>query len=309
MNKLLKLTGISMLAMLAASNANAAGYTCEELIEYTSCNTGYYLNNGDCIAGSTCGAGNYLKAVCPEIEDEFVTLSYSDAWCHTSDDIWYEATSRDSCESNDGTWYGPGCSDSDSGPGHFAASYICTACSAGSYQPSAGQYSCITCPAGSYCGTTGLSAVSGVCADGTYASVGSTQCTNCLQTGLTDVNGNTVVATTGGTGGDSLAACYISPDTYFKNDKGIYHYKSNCRMDYYYKGLDSDWVCEPGYVYMDDINAPDMNVDLVGCYRIPDPKTEEECLDLGGLTEWDSSTQTCNCLATWVAQSGSMRCD
>ena len=65
MNKLLKLTGVSMLAIVAASNANAAGYTCEELIEYTSCNTGYALLDGDCV----CDGGYYTNGdkctICP----------------------------------------------------------------------------------------------------------------------------------------------------------------------------------------------------------------------------------------------------
>ena len=65
MNKLLKLTGVSVLAIMATANANAAGYTCEELIEYTSCNTGYALLDGDCV----CDGGYYTNGdkctVCP----------------------------------------------------------------------------------------------------------------------------------------------------------------------------------------------------------------------------------------------------
>ena len=65
MNKLLKLTGVSILAVMATANANAAGYTCEELIEYTSCNTGYALLDGDCV----CDGGYYTNGdkctICP----------------------------------------------------------------------------------------------------------------------------------------------------------------------------------------------------------------------------------------------------
>ncbi|MBR2393833.1 MAG: hypothetical protein IKB05_05080 [Alphaproteobacteria bacterium] len=65
MNKLLKLTGVSMLAIVAATGARAAGYTCEELIEYTSCNTGYALLDGDCV----CDGGYYTNGdkctICP----------------------------------------------------------------------------------------------------------------------------------------------------------------------------------------------------------------------------------------------------
>ncbi|MBR2412250.1 MAG: hypothetical protein IKB10_01125 [Alphaproteobacteria bacterium] len=53
MNKFLKLTGVSILAIVAAANANAAGYTCEELIEYTSCEAGYYIS----YRGETCPSG------------------------------------------------------------------------------------------------------------------------------------------------------------------------------------------------------------------------------------------------------------
>ena len=57
MNKLLKLTGVSMLAIITANGANAAGYTCEELIEYTSCNPGYYLNTASSYPDYTYGKG------------------------------------------------------------------------------------------------------------------------------------------------------------------------------------------------------------------------------------------------------------
>ena len=53
--KKIKLCGVSLCTLLAATGANAAGYTCEELIEYTSCNPGYYLN-----AGTSCPAGYRL---------------------------------------------------------------------------------------------------------------------------------------------------------------------------------------------------------------------------------------------------------
>ncbi len=64
MNKFLKLTGVSVLAIVATTGANAAGYTCEELIEYTACNDGWYLNDGDCIESTTCPSGSYLRPFC-----------------------------------------------------------------------------------------------------------------------------------------------------------------------------------------------------------------------------------------------------
>jgi len=56
MNKLLKLSAVSMLTIVATTAANAAGYTCEDLIEYTSCNENYALVDGDCIL--SCGPGS-----------------------------------------------------------------------------------------------------------------------------------------------------------------------------------------------------------------------------------------------------------
>ena len=64
MKNILKLTGVSVLAIVATANAYAAGYTCEELIEYTSCNPGYYLNAGECIERTSCPSGSYLNVDC-----------------------------------------------------------------------------------------------------------------------------------------------------------------------------------------------------------------------------------------------------
>ncbi len=57
--------GVSMLAIIATTNANAAGYTCENLVEYTSCNGGYTLSVGECVEIPTCSAGTYAKYQCP----------------------------------------------------------------------------------------------------------------------------------------------------------------------------------------------------------------------------------------------------
>jgi len=65
MQKFFKLSTVSLLAIITANGARAAGYTCEELIEYTSCNTGYALLEGDCV----CDGGYYTNGdkctICP----------------------------------------------------------------------------------------------------------------------------------------------------------------------------------------------------------------------------------------------------
>jgi len=93
MNKFLKLTGVSMLAIVAASNANAAGYTCEELIEYTSCNAGYYLYT---MTSSDCPAG----------------YQYGKDVCYNEDTGFYPDTPQSECaawESPVGIFLGDGC--------------------------------------------------------------------------------------------------------------------------------------------------------------------------------------------------------
>ena len=80
MNKLLKLTGVSMLAIMTATNANAAGYTCEELVEYTSCNPGYSLTVND--------------TRCPD------GYMYLENMCHSYDYL-YEGYSREACENEE----------------------------------------------------------------------------------------------------------------------------------------------------------------------------------------------------------------
>lgn len=287
---------------MATASANAAGYTCEELIEYTSCNTGYYLNAGDCILGTSCGAGNYLAGTCPE------GYEFSATWCSNSDSgsAW-SANSREECENVSGNkWYGAGCATTSMGGIEnfvMPESPTCTTCAAGTYQPTAGQYGCLPCPAGSYCATPGLSTTSGVCSDGTYASAGATQCTSCFPTNLTDINGDTVTAITGGNGATSLAACYISPATYFKNDKGTYHYKSNCDLAYYEP---EDTSCASGYIYVQETGMfPEQEV--AGCYKYPQNK--QECIE---ITEdsytWDANLNECIC-PQWLGNGKRLYCD
>ena len=234
MNKILKLSGVSVVAILTAINANAAGYTCEELIEYTSCNDGYYLNSGECIESATCGAGNYLAGVCPDewnqtyyaaicLMDGYYETGYTQEECING--VYNEAISATLY----GTWIGAGCLEAETDK-LVDASHTCMPCDAGTYQPTAGQTSCIDAPAGNYVAGTGATTYT-PCAAGSYqASAGQSSCSTCPATGLTDKDGATVVATTATTGSTSMSACYVGEEYYFTDSKGIYHYKSDCAL-------------------------------------------------------------------------------
>ncbi|MBR2412175.1 MAG: hypothetical protein IKB10_00710 [Alphaproteobacteria bacterium] len=306
MKKLLKFSSVSMLAIMTASGANAAGYTCEELIEYTSCNDGYYLNSGKCIEGSACVAGNYLAPSCPEVDSEYFEYvsNYEDddmpegGWCYSesqncSMEHWC-VTTKDECEGDGNVWYGLGCVLSDEGsfdnnPDLFVSfSYNCTPCAAGTYQDIAGQYECKICPAGSYCATAGLSNPTNVCAKGSYSLAGATTCTTCPATGLTDKSGATVIATTPTTGATTLLACVIDDTVNFIDAKGTYHYKSNCEFIPNGK-VDSAEECEAlaeatgEEWYWDSYSSYcTMNIGIYapngdGLYTIIAPSTESEC--------------------------------
>ena len=214
MHKFLKLSAVSVLAIIAASNAHAAGYTCEELIEYTSCNPGYYLTGGACPDGSVYGTGwcvtdgSYAEDGYSEEDCRMSGGDYLGTGCFTADgmelidgeDVWRvdgnaslipqtcnECPAGSTCAGGDaaavacaaGT-YQPNKKQTsciDAPVGNYVAetgATSYTACAMGSYQPTAGQESCLTCPAGSYCAGTGLSAVSGECNIGTYSTGGAT---------------------------------------------------------------------------------------------------------------------------------------
>ncbi|MBR2412472.1 MAG: hypothetical protein IKB10_02285 [Alphaproteobacteria bacterium] len=300
MNKLLKLTGVSVLAIVAATGANAAGYTCEELIEYTSCNDGYYLNSGKCIEGTTCGAGNYLKAICPE------EYRYSDNWMYESDTgSWYDEGSSEAMDV-----FGPGCVDEDTGglEAFVAATYECTACAAGTYQNVAGQSSCITCPAGSECPTAGLASHT-LCEVGEYSVVGAVACLTCPEHIYTNADGQniTVAATTTAKGAGSVTECMISPDSYFTDGKGTYHFKSNCTHNTNVFGVDpnisvtskaecasvgGNWVC----IDMAE-DGEGNNTCYSGYFCLLDNLTEEQCNEISeyGFYFNDATGNGCTC--------------
>ena len=102
MQKILKLSAVSLLVIVATTNANAAGYTCENLIEYTSCNDGYELSMAECVDIPTCNAGAYALRQCPDgyILETGVCVDGSDAssgngFGDCQYDAYYEYACRD----------------------------------------------------------------------------------------------------------------------------------------------------------------------------------------------------------------------
>lgn len=363
MQKTLKISTVSMLAIVATTAANAAGYTCEELIEYTSCNAGYYLATSDVV----CPSGYVWRTgICWEYGE--YTEGKSEEYCQSEDsELGYEGDKcvkeecvENGCNLNDyevttspvsvtvscdecpagskcagGTEYAKQCASGTYQPNTGQSSCLTTpagnysgagateyiACPTGKYQPNAGAGSCRSCPVGSYCDGTGLTAVSGVCADGSYATGGATSCTQCLPTGLVDSDGNEVLATTGGTGAGSLAACYVSPDTHFKNDKGVYHYKSDCSA---YNLLPFDIAtateaerqarCEDlGGTWYAAINneydyAPEY-CESDKPYQVPSSiDTEEECWNSGYNLTWFDEGCICEATSTYNLETGEVVC-
>jgi len=403
MNKILKLTGVSMLAIMTASNANAAGYTCEELIEYTSCNPGYYLSGSGCPDGHTfysniCYAwGEYHPDMTEEEcmdEDEAAYAEYMGAGCtdYNPDDYAddpdmdpgagtsFVARGLRTCEQcpagytcdggttqpyvgacepgytkhplcPDGKVYlGVGCfRDSqgiDSGVGKaeceenedgwsisdwsdigwcahhdwfgeydyateaLVGGTTCGKCPAG-YLCSGGDAAAVTCPAGSYCADAGASVATGKCNIGTYSTGGATAatCTSCPVTDLTDKDGKAVVATTSGTGSTSASACFVGDNVEFKDERGIYHYKSECMHGNFPVG-----TCEPSvevgaYEYgclTDGFNLAGDSEDICAIM----PTTEAECMALPddtGEMAWDG--ENCTCSVWNCDENGQLYCE
>ena len=232
MQKILKLTGVSILAIVAAANANAAGYTCEELIEYTSCNAGYYLSHQD----GTCPDGYTYSSFVSTWEEEYRSWD--------SEEDFLNACEENGFTGEDGCWYsilGAGC----------YKNWECEECEEywqSDFTPAttSGTTTCSECPAGSYCvGGDKTTAVATMCAAGTYqpekkqasclttpvgnySLAGAENYTACPTTGLKDKDGKTVTATTSGDGATSIMSCYVGPEWYFNDTKGTYHFTSNC---------------------------------------------------------------------------------
>ena len=297
MKKLLQLTGISVVAIMTANVANAAGYTCEELIEYTSCNPGYALSMGDYI--------------CP---DGYV---YKTGICNDQESYYYGVSSLETCEpylgwdsGQESEWWAGACIKEDAlqegsnrvdqmgeniifidgyTPGscnECLAGYYCaggtdamTPCAAGTYQPNTKQTSCITTP------------------QGNYSAAGATAYTACPTSDLTDASGNVVSVTTASDGATSSAECFVAKGTLFKDAKGIYKYTDNCIHGNF-----------GSYYVMDEDGAPNECVDGYEegydpgyCYRVP--TTEETCLvatsEGSVAATWDGEKCHCDTTPMW----------
>ncbi|MBR2412544.1 MAG: hypothetical protein IKB10_02670 [Alphaproteobacteria bacterium] len=219
MQKILKISAVSISAIVAATNANAAGYTCEELIEYTSCNPGYYLSTVD----TTCPDGYmYVEDACytpdgsgidgdliedtpddlsgflvkPDLETcEEYGSNYNDcasikSYCDR-DNRWlgtgcFKVTSEsgdedtwDFIEKTTGQTTEPSCNECPAGSSCAGGTELNVACVAGTYQPNKKQASCISAPVGSYVADTGATTYT-ACTAGSYQpTVGQTSCLEC----------------------------------------------------------------------------------------------------------------------------------
>ena len=280
MKKFFKLTGVSMLAIMVAANANAAGYTCEELIEYTSCNDGYTLSGSMCLRA--CDAGYELNAGCPD--------GYSFGYSLCKEDIGseynvYMVSSRSACEpeDNDGTYefLGDGC-------------WFQTDISDFDFIPvDATNLTCVACPVGAY--STG----------------GVATCVSCPATDLTDKNGKVVVATTATSASTSSSACFIDPNVTFADDKGEYHYKSNCTHGNYPFMFPAEaGKCPANWVvaYVD-------GYDDEQCVYLPEDRCNQmhvwdEDYELYAVS-WNETGQKCECMGTWSynSQTDEFECD
>jgi len=224
MQKLIKLSAVSMLAIVAASGANAAGYTCEELIEYTSCNSGYYLNAGKCIESTTCPSGSYLQPTCADGYELYHNLCEVDGeWSYGDDE-----------EFCDGTFY-------------------------------AGWH----------------------CQDYDKTVAADMECQLCPSVGMTDKDGNAVTVKSDA-GSIGIGACYIDPNAYFENEKGVYHYTSNCSAVRYGMTLD-ETVCNGIGGSWNNVEGACMILDGAGVIM-----SQSEC-ERGDGTIWDSDTGLCFC--------------
>ena len=321
MHKFLKLSTVSILAVMATANANAAGYTCEELIEYTSCNPGYYLL--DTTAKGTCPDGYSYGLWCQNDYGEGYGLHDFQEWNYSESECLSDNTS-----SKNAIWYGEGCMKEDAlglwenTPDSYQsdifiiAGLACNKCPIGSIC-SGGTADATPCPAGSYCAEEGLTSVSGVCAKGTYSTGGASACSLCPATGLTDKDGATVVATTAGTGATGGSACYIDDSVKFKDTKGTYHYKSDCGLlnpinikteedcDWLVEMTGEDWIWDGDYcvVYTEE--------DEEGVFTtVLAPTTESACLNVegdAGSTEFIDGKCDCNA-GTWMIENGVLKC-
>ena len=295
MKNILKLTGISVVAIMTANVANAAGYTCEELIEYTSCNPGYYFS-----VDNPC-------------EDDYVLRT---GFCYVDEyTASFDETAASCQEKYPGAkYYNSACVGDFEESNNYSRFYEitngvthCIQCPIGSIC-SGGTAGARPCPAGSYCAEVGLTQPSGKCNIGSYSGGGATtaNCTACPATDLTDKDGATVVATTLTTGATTPSACVVGEEHYFTDAKGIYHFKSDCGLKLWHMTIETQAECE-------SLGA-DWYWDNDSCFNDDAilTTTEEQCLseieDYGmeGAKEWVDGK--CTCSSRWLIDSYGMFC-
>ena len=230
MKNILKLTGVSVLAIMATANANAAGYTCEELVEYTSCNPGYYLSPADL----TCPDGyGYVTGAC-YFGDEDPATNWSEGECESESGSWlgdgclkpYEYIDDDNIIPYD--FVKPitvmsACNECPAGSSCAGGDKAAVACAAGTYQPNKKQASCIDAPAGNYVAGTGATTYT-ACAAGSYqASAGQSSCITCpagsycATAGLSAVSGQCTAGTFSFAGASECSTC---PEHEYTNANG-----------------------------------------------------------------------------------------
>ena len=316
------LLGGSISAILSATGANAAGYTCEELIEYTSCNPGYYFTLAANGTAPVCPDGYptmLTNGICIEHYEETILTSVT-----SEEDCYYEdPNGENAAEWTPGTFCVGAVDEWGSETNDYVTlvegttyGYTCTQCPKGSICAGGDKnVQPVACPAGSYCETAGLSQPSGQCAKGTYSTGGAMACSSCPASNLTDANGNIVSVTTESTGSTSSSACFVAKGTLFKDNKGIYRYTDNCTYgnsdilgDRFYESANG--ICVDGFQYMEAYegsngrNDDSMVISVTGCYKIPDNETW--CSDVQG--SWDGESCTCDGLEWFGDTEGIYNC-
>ena len=230
MNKFLKLTGVSMLAIMTANAANAAGYTCEELVEYTSCNPGHYLSpicsdgytpvlglcayyemNGDFVVGQTadsCGEYDMYEYKGDGCIKETITYEDIDGYLSEVKTIDFVKATSDTIS----------CTPCPAGTSCAGDTSQLSKCPSGTYQPSTGQSSCIPAPAGNFVADNSSSMFGATaytaCAAGTYqSSTGKSSCSlcpagsYCATTGLSAATGECAIGTYSLSGATACLSC------------------------------------------------------------------------------------------------------
>ncbi|MBR2412395.1 MAG: hypothetical protein IKB10_01890 [Alphaproteobacteria bacterium] len=223
----------SILAIIATTNANAAGYTCEELVQYTSCNPGYFLFNSSCPIGQL-----YAENVCClEGSDCYANRSFTENECaQESDSIYYSKGCFLYKPELDETYMSymgaPSSSSGTSSCDPCPAGNTCSGgislpspCYGGQYQPNTGQTSCLTAPAGSYVPDNDVANANyTLCSVGEYQpNEGAWECLKCPAGSYCGETGLTAVSGSCGNGDFSYAgasACLTCPTHEYTNKDG-----------------------------------------------------------------------------------------